>query len=190
MILNFTNGYPDYIGYRQAFCGWGNGPASYVAGGDPTTLQNSRRMIDVLFGGMLSLSGNYIVDAIPSATGERQTWYAVWRYANGGAAGLAVTDVTSSGGSGMTAGTYNLTFSGGGGSGAAGTVTVSTSAVTAIKITNGGAGYTTPPSVSAATGGTPPTLTAVLGSAVGSQVVAGTNLSGETVQMGGFCGQW
>jgi hypothetical protein len=110
MILTMVNGYPDYIGYRQAFCGYGTGPASYVTGGDPVTLQNNRRFIDVLFGGMLSVSGNYIVYAIPSASGERTTWSAVWYHANGGS--------------------------------------------------------------------------------VGQQVSSSTNLSAETVQMGGFCGQW
>lgn len=113
MILIFNNGYPDYIGYRQAFVGHGTGPASYVTGGDPTTLQNSRRFIDILFGGALSLSGNYIVYAEPSSTGERITWNAVWYYA--------------------------------------------------------------------VTGG---------GNTAGTQVSAATNLSGETVTMGGFCGQY
>lgn len=112
MILTMVNGYPDFLGYRQAFCGYGTGPTSYVTGGDPTTLQNNRRFIDVLFGGMLTVSGNYIVHAVPSASGERVTWSAVWYYA-----------------------------------------------------------------------------TSVHGT-VGNQVSAATNLSGETVQMGGFCGQW
>ena len=85
MILTMVNGYPDFIGYRQAFCGYGTGPASYVTGGDPVTLQNNRRFIDVLFGGMLSLSGNYEVKAIPSATGERVTWKAVWFVVSTGA---------------------------------------------------------------------------------------------------------
>lgn len=113
MILTMVNGYPDFIGYRQAFCGYGAGPASYVSGGDPVTLQNNRRFIDVLFGGMLSLSGNYYVLAIPSASGERVTWSAQWFYANG-----------------------------------------------------------------------------ALGGTAGAQVSAATVLSGETVQMGGFCGQF
>ncbi len=114
MILTFLNGYPDYVGYRQLFAGYGNGPASYVTGGDPVTLENNRRYIDVLFGGALSLSGNYYVRAIPAATGARQNWKVVWYYAPGNTVG----------------GTAN------------------------------------------------------------NQVTAAANLSGETVQMGGFCGQW
>jgi hypothetical protein len=91
MILTMVNGYPDYIGYRQAFCGYGNGPASYVTGGDPVTLQNNRRFIDVLFGGMKTVSGTYIVYAQPSASGERITWNAVWYVA---ATGAQVTPTT------------------------------------------------------------------------------------------------
>jgi hypothetical protein len=114
MILTMVNGYPDYIGYRQAFAGYGTGPASYVTGGDPVTLQNNRRFIDVLFGGVLSVSKNYYVLAFPSASGERITWSVMWLYAPGNTVG----------------GTAN------------------------------------------------------------TQVAAAANLSGETVQLGGFCGQW
>jgi len=81
MILTFYNGYPDYIGYRQAFLGSGTGPSSYATNGDPTTLQNARRLIDVIFGPVLTLSNNYFVVPYPAATGERQVWYAKWYYA-------------------------------------------------------------------------------------------------------------
>ena len=79
MILNFINGYPDYVGYRQLFAGYGTGPTSYNATtGDVVTLQNPRRFIDVLFGGAQTLSGTYTVFARPSATGERQKWSLHW----------------------------------------------------------------------------------------------------------------
>ncbi len=52
------------------------------------------------------------------------------------------------GGSGYSAGTYSLVFSGGGGTGAAGTATVSTSSIKAIVLTNPGNGYANPPTVS------------------------------------------
>lgn len=84
------------------------------------------------------------------------TWGCYWNCGS-------VTGVTSSGGSGMTAGTYPLSFSGGGGSGAAGTITVTTSTVTNITISSAGVGYGSTPTVTAATGGTPPTLTATIG---------------------------
>jgi len=83
MILIFNNGYPDYIGYRQAFVGHGTGPASYDAtAGDPVTLQNPRRFIDILFIGQ-SLSGTYTVIAKPTAIGERQVWSAFWYTTSG-----------------------------------------------------------------------------------------------------------
>jgi len=84
MILTFVNGYPDYVGYRQLFAGYGNGPASYVTGGDPVTLQNNRRYIDVLFSA-LTVSGTYLVRGIPAAAGERQTWKVKWFVVSTGA---------------------------------------------------------------------------------------------------------
>jgi hypothetical protein len=80
MILNFNNGYPDYVGYRQMFVGNGTGPASYVTGGDPTTLQNPRRFIDILFPA-LTLSQNYFLVPYSAAIGERQVWTVKWLYA-------------------------------------------------------------------------------------------------------------
>jgi len=73
-----------------------------------------------------------------------------------------VIGVTGTGGTGMTVGTYPLAFSGGGGSGAAGTLTVLTATTFSAIITASGQGYTTAPTVTAATGGTPPTLTAAI----------------------------
>lgn len=94
MILNFNNGYPDYVGYRQLFLGNGKGPASYVTGGDPVTLVNNRRFIDILFGGVLSLSGNHFVRAIPASIGERTTWKAVWFVTSTGAEVAAAVDLS------------------------------------------------------------------------------------------------
>jgi hypothetical protein len=67
---------------------------------------------------------------------------------------------------GMTPGTYALTFTGGGGSGAAGKITVLTPGTTAVpaqmylQLSSSGSGYITAPTVTAPTGGTPPTFTA------------------------------
>lgn len=80
--------------------------------------------------------------------------------------GTNVASVTGVGGTGMTPGTYALVFTGGGGTGAAGTITVTSPTAFTTTITNGGTGYTTPPTVTAATGGTPPTLDAVLSTPV------------------------
>ena len=73
-----------------------------------------------------------------------------------------VSGVTGTGGTGMTVGTYALSFSGGGGSGAAGTLTVLTATTFSVALTAAGDGYTLAPAVTAATGGTPPTLTATV----------------------------
>ena len=167
------------------------GPASYTTGGETLGTTNNMTGISVvglgsldmvLGSGSLTDSGTYSVAAQPTGLGSRKTFKLIWSV-TGVAQG--VIQVTSSGGSGMTAGTYPLVFvnTGTGGTGAAGTVTVSTSAVTAINITNPGSGYTSAPTVSAATGGTPPTLTAVIGSITGGQVASGTNLSAETVRL-------
>lgn len=64
---------------------------------------------------------------------------------------LGVSAATiSTAGTGGTNGTHALAFSGGGGSGAAGTFTVSSGAVTAVAITARGTGYTSAPTVSLA----------------------------------------
>jgi hypothetical protein len=77
--------------------------------------------------------------------------------------GTQVANVTGSGGSGMTPGTYALSFSGGSPTTpATGTITVLTATTYTIAVTSGGVGYHSAPSVTAATGGTPPALIAIL----------------------------
>jgi len=74
--------------------------------------------------------------------------------------------VTAVNGSGMTPGTYALSASGCSGSGFTGnTVTVTASNTTSIQPNplNGGSGWTCIPTITAATGGTPPTFLATLG---------------------------
>jgi hypothetical protein len=100
MILQFLNGYPDFIGDRQAFAGYGTGPTSYNATtGDLITLQNPRRFIDVIFGGVQTLSGTYTVYPRVSATGERQKWSLHWFVT---ATGAEVTTVSATNLSGET----------------------------------------------------------------------------------------
>jgi len=76
---------------------------------------------------------------------------------------LTVLQVTA--GSGMTPGTYALVISAppAGGVQATGTITVTATAITSYAITNPGAGYVAPPTVSAVTGGTPVVLAATIG---------------------------
>lgn len=79
MILKLMEGYPDYVGKRQIFAGFGNGPASYnQATNDPLTLSNTRRYIDAVFGGVLTISGTYFVRPQVAAPGERQAWSLAW----------------------------------------------------------------------------------------------------------------
>ena len=77
--------------------------------------------------------------------------------------GTQVANVTGSGGSGMTTGTYPLVFSGGSPTTAAtGTITVTSPTAYTILVTGSGSGYHSVPTVTAATGGTPPALLAIL----------------------------
>jgi hypothetical protein len=78
MNLTLLKGYPDFIGKRQAWAGYGNGPSSYVAGGDPIVLPQYGGYIDAVFGPVYSVSGNYLVTPIPSGAGPRQTWKLKW----------------------------------------------------------------------------------------------------------------
>lgn len=177
-------------GGRELWEVWGTGPASYSqATGDPIYGPAQSEHMSAPGGSVLTLSGNYEVIFQPQGTNTlRPGWLARWRFANiGGGAGVA--NVTGTAGTGMTAGSYALAFSGGGGSGAAGTIVVTASAITSITMTNPGTGYTSTPTVSAATGGTPPTLTAHLSTA-GQEVTSGTNLSAESVQFLATGGQY
>lgn len=170
-------GHPDHFG-----------PSSYPTGGEPLSQSqfggpNPFGLANYKFiSGGLSNSGNYRVDTLYGGIGDRTKVFLKWSYASPSVMG--VDGVTGTGGSGMTPGTYALAFAGGGGgSGAAGTITVTAGAITAITITNPGTGYISVPTVTAATGGTPPTLTATVGSMIGSEVQAGTNLSAESIRL-------
>lgn len=76
-ILNLYHGYPDKIGRRFAFAGAYVGPTSYVTGGDPISLPTFNNYIDIIHG-TLSVSGTYVVRAIPVGAGPRNTWKFKW----------------------------------------------------------------------------------------------------------------
>jgi Glycosyl hydrolase catalytic core len=79
----------------------------------------------------------------------------------------------TTGGAGYTS-APTISFAGGAGSGAAGYVTVSGGAITAVTIVSGGSGYTTAPTVSASVGsGATLTATVAGGAVTGVSVVAG-----------------
>jgi hypothetical protein len=78
MQITLNPGYPDLIGRRFAWAGYGNGPSSYVVGGDQLFLPGYNNYIDAVFGPVYSVSGNYLVTPIPSNVGSRKTWYLKW----------------------------------------------------------------------------------------------------------------
>ncbi len=184
MANNPISGFPDVWGGRShATIVEHTGPTSYVPGGDPLS--------QGVFGGPnvlglsgfywtstgISYSGLYVVAAAYGGRGVRQRIFLKWMYTG---ASQGVDGVTGTGGSGMNVGTYPLVFSAGN---ATGTLTVLTATTFSIQMTSPGSGYNAVPTVTAATGGTPPTLTVTVGSNSGGEVVAGTNLSAETVRV-------
>lgn len=75
MVLTLNHGYPDYIGKRFAFCGYGTGPTSYAGGtlgGDTVTLPGFGNYIDDISGVSVSVSGNYIAIPTNGGVGARQ----------------------------------------------------------------------------------------------------------------------
>lgn len=77
MQLTFLKGYPDYIGKRFAFVGFGIGPALYVTGGDPITLPRYDNYLDFI-APAVSVSGTYYIYPIPAGTGNRPTYKLKW----------------------------------------------------------------------------------------------------------------
>lgn len=106
----------------------------------------------------------------PAGTEITDSYFQALQYTGG------VSVVSGTGGTGMTPGTYPLAFSGGGGTGAAGTITVLTATSFNPPVLSAfGTGYTSAPTVTAATGGTPPTLTASIVYWVGGWNLGPTN---------------
>jgi hypothetical protein len=186
MTLTYLHGYPDRIGKRFAWAGYGAGPAVYNSAlGDPITLPGFQNYIDTV-NSALSVSGNYLVSAVPSVAGARANWSLFWTYS--GAQGVNSLAISAAG-TGQTNGTYLINATGGGGSGAQAQVVIAGGAVTGATIVKAGRGYTSAPTFTVAAGGTPGTLTATAAPASGS-VPNGTNLSGESVQLGGLGGTY
>jgi hypothetical protein len=84
MVITLFKGYPDRIGKRYAFAGVGSGPSSYSqTTKDPVSVPVFNTYIDVLHGGV-TVSGTYIVRAVPSVGGVRATWKLTWVTASSG----------------------------------------------------------------------------------------------------------
>jgi hypothetical protein len=162
------------------------GPLSYLVTGDPIGVNNNQTgiaalglsTIDNIEAGGFSISGAYQVFAQPTGKGSRKVWNMLWN-GLGGVTGV----VQNAAGTGMTPGTYSLVFAGGGGgTGAAGTVTVLTATTIATPvITSAGRGYTSAPTATFVPGGTAATLTVTAGTI--GPVASTTNLSAETVRI-------
>ncbi len=91
MNLILNSGYPDRIGKRFAFAGYGVGPTSYnTTTKDPIALPGYQNYIDSLNIGY-TVSGTYRVVPKPSTIGARATWVLVW-YTQ---AGVEVTNATN-----------------------------------------------------------------------------------------------
>lgn len=95
MQLQLLHGYPDYMGKRYAFVGFGNGPKSYVTGGDPITLPGFQQYIDLLMSGGFAVSKTYYVDAVQAAVGARQVWKLIWTVAATDAEVAAAVDLSA-----------------------------------------------------------------------------------------------
>ena|SRR5215469_3940803 len=92
MRLTLLKGYPDFVGKRANFVGYGNGPASYTqytpgtlgtntpgTGGDPVALPLPNYYIDAIDNtAQNTVSGNYYAKAHASGIGARQTWTLRW----------------------------------------------------------------------------------------------------------------
>ena len=83
MQITLLHGYPDDIGKRFAWCGYGKGPKSYPNTGstigDPLQLPGYQYYIDsVESTGVLTTDGTYIVFFQPQAVGARQAFNARW----------------------------------------------------------------------------------------------------------------
>jgi hypothetical protein len=84
MQLTLLKGYPDFVGKRATFVGYGNGPAVYnQATGDIVTLPLPNYYIDSLQSGINSVSGQFFVRAQPVGVGPRQKWALFWYTAAG-----------------------------------------------------------------------------------------------------------
>lgn len=176
---------------RQALL-YASGPSSYAQStGDPVYNPGTNEYINAPTP-CTSESGNYDVTFTPADTGlnviragapspAQSGWTARWFFNNIDGNKQVANVTQDAAGTGMTPGTYPIDFSSGT---AAGTVTVTATAVTAVTITNPGS-YTTAPTatIGGSPGGTPATLTVVM-STPGTEVPTGADLSGESVQFG------
>lgn len=178
-------GYEQVIGAKLQVIVDHFGPVSYSqTTGDvyPATNLNRGGFDKVTAG--ITLDNAYSVlttyPASASAGGGTVSVVLVWNFATTGSVASVAQNVA---GSGQTPGTYTVAATGGGGTGASISVVVATATTLgAITVLNPGKGYTSAPTFTLVSGGTPATLTATL-SVAGAQVATGANLSGSAVRL-------
>jgi hypothetical protein len=166
--------------------GYGSPPSVTISGGSgtgatatATVLAGAIVAITLTNPGTGFLAGDTLTVTIGTSAGTLATGTAVMTGKN-----IKDVQITSTGTYALAdAGTYPLTFSGGGGTGAAGTATLTVAAnpptvtfVTSINITNTGAGYTSAPTVTIPAV-TPLTGTTTLTAALGTESVASLTLT-------------
>lgn len=78
MNITFLKGYPDRVGKRETFCGYGIGPTSYSqTTKDPLNFPVFQGYVDFIHSS-ISVSGTYALRWQPSIGGPRATWKATW----------------------------------------------------------------------------------------------------------------
>ncbi len=75
--FHFLEGYPDYVGKRFNWAGYGSGPSSYTTGGIDLVLPRYNNYIDLVIPST-TVSGTYSVVGIPSVNNGRATWKLKW----------------------------------------------------------------------------------------------------------------
>lgn len=79
MQLTFLKGYPDFVGRRKIFCGFGTGPTSYSqTTGDVIASLGYEQYIDIVLEAAQDPTGTYSAVGRPSAVGPRATWSLHW----------------------------------------------------------------------------------------------------------------
>ncbi len=79
MQLTMMKGYPDFVGRRKIFCGFGSGPTSYnQTTGDVVQSLGYEQYIDIILEAAQDPTGTYFAVGRPSANGPRATWSLHW----------------------------------------------------------------------------------------------------------------
>ena len=86
MQLTLLPGYPDMIGRRRDFVGYGSGPTSYnPTTGDPLSAVGYETYFDIVNDTPQDPTGTYYAKARPNVVGPRATWSLHWFVVSSGA---------------------------------------------------------------------------------------------------------